>query len=86
MPKISEFFGIVIYIFYREHGVPHFHARYAGDQAVIAIEDLTVLEGKLPPRALGLVIEWATLHQGELADIWRKAQAHEPLGTIEPLR
>lgn len=37
------------------------------------------------PRALGLVMEWAALHQGELREVWKQAEAHEPLSSIEPL-
>ena len=40
MPKISEFFGIAIYVYWRDHGPPHFHAVYAGDEAAITIEDV----------------------------------------------
>ena len=86
LPKISEFFGIAIYVYWRDHGPPHFHAVYGGEQAAITIEDLRVLSGRLPPRATGLVIEWATLHQEELRNIWRRAENLEPLGVIEPLR
>jgi hypothetical protein len=86
LPKISEFFGIAIYIYWREHPPPHFHAIYAGDEVVISIDDLSVLEGKVNPRALGLIIEWATLHQGELRDMWADAEALKPLGKIEPLK
>jgi hypothetical protein len=85
VPKVSEFFGIAIYIYWREHGRPHFHARYGDHKASIAIEDLSVLEGRLPPRALGLVTEWAALHQGELLEAWRKAMNHQDPGTIDPL-
>ncbi|MDP2530366.1 MAG: DUF4160 domain-containing protein [Candidatus Palauibacterales bacterium] len=60
MPKISEFFGISIYMYFREHGVPHFHARYGSEEVVLAIDDLSVLGGQLSPRALGLVAEWAS--------------------------
>ena len=28
MPKISEFYGIAIYMFYSDHAPPHFHAYY----------------------------------------------------------
>ena len=86
MPKISEFFGIAIYVYWRDHGPPHFHAVYAGEEVAITIEDVRVLSGRLPPRATGLVIEWATLHQEELRKIWRQAENLEPLGVIEPLR
>lgn len=86
MPKISEFFGISIYMYWREHGQPHFHALYGGEEAVIAIDDLSVIEGTLSARARGLVVEWATLHQDELRHVWAAARRHEPLSKIEPLR
>lgn len=86
MPRISEFFGIAIYMYYREHAPPHFHAVYGGREVVIAIEDLTVLEGKTSPRALGLIMEWAALHQDELRRVWEQARAYEPLSHIEPLK
>ena len=86
LPKVSEFFGIAIYVYWRDHGPPHFHAVYGGDEAAFAIHDSRVLSGRLPPRATGLVIEWATLHREELRDIWRQAENLEPLGVIEPLR
>ena len=86
MPKLSEFFGIAIYMYWGDHGPPHFHARYAGEKASIAIGDLSVLAGSLPPRALGLVVEWAALHRDELEVAWRKAGKNETLDPIEPLR
>lgn len=86
MPKISEFFGTSIYMYWREHGRSHFHAVYGGREGVVAIEGLTFLEGELSPRVRGLVVEWATLPQAELPRIWRQARDHEPLDTIEPLR
>jgi Domain of unknown function (DUF4160) len=85
LPKISEFFGIAIYMYFEDHPPAHFHARYAEFEAVIQIDELSVLRGKLPPRVLGLVIEWATLHRAELAEVWRQAGAMEPLSKIDPL-
>ena len=66
MPEISRFFGIVITMYYDEHNPPHFHARYGSDRAAIEIATLRVREGRLPSRALGLVVEWASEHQEEL--------------------
>ncbi len=86
MPKVSEFFGIAIYVYYRDHGPPHFHALYSGEEVLVSIDDLSVLEGGLSPRAMGLVTEWATLHQEELRAVWQQARAHEPLSKIDPLR
>jgi hypothetical protein len=57
MPEISRFYGIVIRIFYGDHPPPHFHAVYGGDVAKIEIDSLTVIDGRLPPRALTLTIE-----------------------------
>jgi len=86
LPRISEFLGIVIHMYWREHGPPHFHAVYGEQEALIAIENLSLLEGKLSPRVLGLVVEWATLHQDELRAVWQQAVRFEPLSKIEPLR
>lgn len=85
MPKISEFFGISIYVYYREHAPPHFHALYAGREVWVAIEHLSVVAGSLPPRAMGMVMEWAAQHRQELQRVWEQAMRHEPLSSIEPL-
>ncbi len=57
MPEISRFYGIVIQMYFGEHPPPHFHARYAGQSAKVDIDALTLIDGKLPARALGLVLE-----------------------------
>ncbi|MHB9075709.1 MAG: DUF4160 domain-containing protein [Desulfobaccales bacterium] len=76
---------MIIAMFYEDHNPPHFHARYGNDQAVIKIDDFMVLEGFLPPRALGLVVEWAARHKAELANNWRLAVTHQPLQKVAPL-
>jgi len=85
MPRISAFYGIVITMYWRDHPPPHFHAAYGGQVAEIAIETLEVIDGWLPPRALRLVIEWASQHQDELMENWERARAHERLVAIDPL-
>ncbi len=45
MPEICRFFGIVIAIYYKEHGEPHFHAKYSGQTGVFSITDLKLIEG-----------------------------------------
>lgn len=85
MPRLSEFRGIVITMYYREHGIPHFHARYAGRDASVAIDTLDVLEGSLPGPTLGLVREWAELHRDELTANWERARSKDPLEEIDPL-
>jgi hypothetical protein len=85
MPRISAFHGVVITMYYREHGVPHFHARYAEHDASVAIDTLDVLEGSLPRPTLGLVREWAELHRDELTANWERARDKDPLEEINPL-
>jgi len=86
VPEISRFFGIIIAMYYNDHAPPHFHVRYGSQRALVAIESLSVLEGKLSPRALGLVMEWASSHQDDLIEDWKLARAQAPLKAIEPLR
>jgi hypothetical protein len=85
MPELSRFYGIVIRMFFSDHPPAHFHAYYGSDEALIAIETLSVFAGRLPPRATGLVVEWASLHQMELLEAWKRAKQLEPPGRIDPL-
>lgn len=72
-------------MYYREHGVPHFHALYGGREASIAIDSLEVLRGDLPPRVLRLVKQWASLHREELLKNWDLAEQGKVLESIDPL-
>jgi hypothetical protein len=85
MPQISRFFGIVIYMYFEDHNPPHFHAHYGDFKAVIAINNFALLEGNLPPKTLGLVIEWASLHQSELLINWELMTKNLAFKKIEPL-
>lgn len=85
MPCISQFFGIVIYMYYNDHAPPHFHAEYGGNEALYEIETLRVYAGNLPRRAHNLVIEWADSHRADLLADWERARLGEPLTKIEPL-
>jgi hypothetical protein len=85
MPEISRFLGIIITMYYNDHPPPHFHVRYNQQKAIIDIENLSILQGKLSPRILGLVIEWAAIYQTELRENWQQAQQNQPLRQIKPL-
>jgi hypothetical protein len=84
MPEISRFLGIVIGMFYREHGRAHFHAVYGEFEASVEVEPV-VVHGELPPTALRLVLEWASLHEAELLENWELAREGQPLKRIAPL-
>lgn len=86
VPAISRFFGIVIAMFFDDHGPPHFHARHADGSAKVRIDSLEVIESTLARRQLRFVLAWAELHQDELAANWRLARDGEILREIEPLR
>lgn len=79
MPEISRFFGIVVSMFYNDHSPPHFHVRYGDQKAIVGIA------GRIGPRALGLVMEWAALHRPELLHDWDLARELAPLERIAPL-
>jgi hypothetical protein len=85
MPEISRFFGIVIAMYYNDHAPPHFHARYGSNKAKILIDPPSLIGGDLPPRALGMVMEWATLHQDELRENFAAATDGRPTRKIDPL-
>ena len=76
---------MVIYFYYNNHNPPHFHVIYSGIEAEISIGNLVQLKGKLPPRVLGLVVEWAELHKEELMANWKLCVLGEELKQIKPL-
>ena len=85
MPRISDFFGIAVYMYYKDHVPPHFHAIYAQYDAAIGIDPVEVLKGILPRRVQSLVFEWASMYQDELQVNWELARAGQPLQRIPPL-
>jgi hypothetical protein len=85
MPEICRFLGIIITMYFNEHNPPHFHARYGDHRAEIAIETLSIMAGSLPPRVLGLVMEWAALRRRELMEDWELARRQVELKRIAPL-
>ena len=85
MPRISEFYGIFIYMYFTDHAPPHFHAIYAQYEAEVEISSGRILKGHLPRRALSLVTDWARLYRHELLQNWERARAHEPLQQIPSL-
>ena len=85
MPRISAFYGIVIWMYRPDHPPAHVHAQYGEAWARVSLDGRDVLDGELPPRALRLVREWAARHGPELEEDWRRAQARDELLPIEPL-
>ena len=85
MLEISRFLGIIIAMYYNDHAPPHFHAKYGGYEIKVSIDTGEVIEGEFPRRAQKLVLEWYTLHRGELSENWTRSIARRPLKKIAPL-
>jgi hypothetical protein len=89
MPTISTFYGIIVSMYFmdnRRHHLPHVHAKYQDDEAVLAINDGEVLEGELPPGKMRLVQAWIEIHRDELMADWQLAVSGQQPFKIEPLR
>jgi hypothetical protein len=82
MPVIARFYGILIKMYFKEHGSPHFHALYAEYNGVFDIESLEMIEGDLPNRAQKLVKEWGAMYHDDLIEMW-KAQVFKKLPGLE---
>ena len=86
MPEICRFYGLVMTMYWNDHNPPHFHARYGDESVVVSIATLSILEGRMSPRALGLVIEWAAQHKEELIEDWDLAKKNQTPKKIDPLK
>ena len=86
MPTISMFRGIKIYMNWREHQPPHFHAKYGSDEVLVSIADLEVIEGSIPSKQVKMLLGWAAFHQEELMENWHLAENKQELFAIEPLK
>ena len=82
MPVIARFYGILVKMYFREHGTPHFHAVYGEYNGVFDVETLEMIEGDLPRRAQRMIKEWATHYKAELMSMW-KTQAYKKLPGLE---
>lgn len=85
MPTISFFRGIKIFINWNDHMPPHFHATYGGNEILVSIHDIEVLEGELPSKQQKMVLGWAAFHQTELEEDWELAAQKQELFPIAPL-
>jgi hypothetical protein len=85
MPEISRFLGISIRMYRDDHLPPHFHAIYNEFAAQVSIRHPVIMQGKLPPRVLGYVVEWAAMHEADLTRRWEAARSDQVIGKIESL-
>jgi len=72
-------------MYFTDHQPPHFHAKYRGTEAVIRVDNLDILKGKLPGRTRARVKRRAEIHRDELFINWEEARKSAELAPIEPL-
>ena len=72
MPLVSQFYGILIYI-YKEigghHNEPHIHIKYNEHEMTMSLKG-TILDGRLPIKQKKLVDAWFELHTDEIKASW----------------
>ncbi len=88
MTPISLFYGIIIYMYTdkgREYKVPHIHAAFKDEEAVIALTGETI-DGRLNREKSALVQAWLIIHAEDLAANWNVLKSGNEVFRIEPLR
>ena len=89
MPIISQFYGIIIRIYFKDtekHHLEHIHAQYNEYDAVYSLKDVNLLEGTLPSTQNNLVIAWIEIHKDELLALWKLSQEDGEFFKIDPLK
>ncbi len=77
--------AIAIYMYFRDHAPPHFHAIYGLFEAEVEIATGGILKGEASDAGSTARAEWSREYQRELAQNWDVARAHQPLRPIPPL-
>lgn len=89
MPIISQFYGIIIRIYFNDsekHHLEHIHVQYNEYDAVFSIQKAILLEGYLPSKQQKLVIAWIEIHKDELFALWKVSQNDGEIFKIDPLK
>lgn len=73
-------------MFWDDYAPPHFHALYAEYEVIVNIKTLEILRGRMPKRAMALVLEWASEHRSELLEDWTLCEKNCTPKQISPLK
>ena len=87
MPIISSFYGIIIRMYFNDteqHHLPHFHAKYGGDEASFDLEG-NIIAGEFPAKQTKYIVAWADIHKDELSALWEIMQVEEEYFKIKGL-
>lgn len=89
MPIISQFYGIIIRMYFNDlekHYLRHIHVQYNEFDAIYSIDKIEIIEGSLPPKQHKLVVAWMEIHKDELNALWCVCQNNGEIFKIEPLK
>ncbi len=89
MPTVSMFYGLIVFMYYKDnkqHHLPHIHVKYQENEAIVAIPGGELLDGSLPQSKMKLLQAWIEIHQDELIADWELAIRGETIYKIEPLK
>lgn len=73
MPVIVTVAGVTIYMYFRDHNPPHFHAKEGGDEEVFDLDGES-MKGGISPKKHKKVRKWAKKNQDFLKDQWDEHQ------------
>ena len=89
MPIISQFYGIIIRIYFNDterHYLEHIHVQYNEYDAVYSIRNNVVIAGNIPSKQHKLVSAWIEIHKDELIALWNVSQNEGEIFKIDPLK
>lgn len=85
MPEICRFYGIVLFLYYRDHNPPHIHFTYGSYTCSMSVID-RIVDGQAPAKVIEKVNRWIDLHENEILSLWEQIQRGEKIGKLEPLK
>ena len=72
MPILHDFGNFQIYIYFRDHGEPHFHVVAPDYEAKVSINNPAIVAGELPSGVLRKVRRWAVANRAMLISRWNE--------------
>ncbi|WP_244561081.1 DUF4160 domain-containing protein [Azospirillum oryzae] len=78
MGKLANFGNLRVVIQGRDHNPPHFHVKGPDINALVGIDPVTVIRGKLPSVLWPEIRDWAIAHRSELIAAWNTLNPHIP--------
>lgn len=72
MPRVAFFFGISIYMYLDDHGVPHCHAIYGDYAGSFSLQSGELMAGEIPPQQAKKIKDFILANQTELMEKWNE--------------